>query len=96
MSIEIDSVLTEDEKKRFNPSAIEWHAESRTIFLVSARNRQVLHLSETGDVLSKHRLKKSAHPQSEGLTIMPNGDWIIADEKAGKKYGRLTRYPSVP
>jgi len=92
LSIDRDLILTSKEQRRFNPSAIEWVVKDQSIFVISARNRQVLHLNEEGDVLSKHLLDELGHPQSEGLTIMPNGDWIIADEGQGGNPGTLSRY----
>lgn len=92
LSIDRDLILTSKEQRRFNPSAIEWVVEDQTMFVISARNRQVLHLNEEGDVLSKHLLDELGHPQSEGLTIMPNGDWIIADEGQEGNPGTLSRY----
>jgi len=92
LSIDRDLILTSKEQRRFNPSAIEWVVKDQSMFVISARNRQVLHLNEEGDVLSKHLLDELGHPQSEGLTIMPNGDWIIADEGQGGNPGTLSRY----
>jgi len=92
LSLDLDLLLTQDEQKKFYPSAIEWHAKSRSIFVISARNRQVVQLSEKGELISKRTLDKTLHPQSEGLTLMPNGDWVIADEAKKRGFGTLTRY----
>jgi len=55
-----------------------------------------VHLSEAGELLSKQVLDTDIHPQSEGLTLMPNGDWIIADEGQEDNPGLLTRYRASP
>jgi len=96
LSLDRDLILTPKEQKRFNPSAIEWDAENQSIFVISARNGQVVHLSEAGELLSKHVLDTDIHPQSEGLTLMPNGDWIIADEGQEANPGLLTHYRASP
>jgi len=88
--------LTGKEQKKFKPSAIEWHEKTRSIFIVSGRNQQVLQLNKDGDFLSKKALSGAPHPQSEGLTIMPNGDWVISDEGQGLNPATLTRYKISP
>jgi len=96
LSLDRDLILTKKEQKKFKPSAIEWHKESRSIFVISGQNRRVIQLSEDGNLLSKQRLEKALHPQSEGLTIMPNGDWVVSDEGQGLNPGTLTRYLANP
>jgi uncharacterized protein YacL len=36
-------------------------------------------------------LHRKTHPQTEGITFLPDGTLVLADEGQGKK-GRLTRY----
>ncbi|MDX9758384.1 MAG: SdiA-regulated domain-containing protein [Bacteroidota bacterium] len=76
--------------KTFRPSAIAVHPIRHTYFILAARGRGIVELDQRGRVLAVQELDASRHPQPEGLTFMPNGDMIIADE--GKKEGLLTRY----
>jgi hypothetical protein len=81
-----------DLKDRFRPSAIEVHPETRRLILVSAQEEAAVELSPEGRLLGGERLHRKTHPQTEGITFLPDGALVLADEGQGKK-GRLTRYP---
>ena len=81
-----------DLKDRFRPSAIEVHPETGRLILVSAQEEAAVELSPEGRLLGGERLHRKTHPQTEGITFLPDGALVLADEGQGKK-GRLTRYP---
>jgi len=78
--------------KKFNPSAIWLDAER--IVLLSARQRKIIELSWSGELLREFKLDKSRHPQPEGL-VVANGRYIIADEGGGDG-GRVAIYNGFP
>lgn len=78
--------------KNFHPSAIEIHPESGSLILVSAREEALVELSPDGQILATEELKRKRHPQPEGLTFLPDGSFVVADEGQGGR-GTLTRYP---
>ncbi len=80
-----------DLKDLFRPSAIEVHPETGRLILVSAQEEAAVELSPEGRLLGGERLHRKTHPQTEGITFLPDGTLVLADEGQGKK-GRLTRY----
>ena len=78
--------------KNFQPSSIEIHPESGSLFLVAARQEAIVELSSEGEILATKELKKKRHPQPEGITFLPDGRLVIADEGQGGR-GALTLYP---
>lgn len=85
-----------ENRRGFAPSGIDWDSSRRRIVIVSARNRLLLELDESGRVLSQRVLEALRHPQAEGVAVMPNGALVISDE-AGDSGGpgRLTVYPTA-
>ncbi len=77
--------------KKFQPSGIEWHAESGHYLIVAARQQAIAEVSPTGEVLHVQKLDGKWHRQMEGITLAANGDLLVSDEGAGKS-ARLTRY----
>lgn len=82
-----------DERDGFAPSSIEWVPARRQLVLVSARDRRLLVLDETGRILGSHRLSADRHPQPEGVAVTPADALVIADEGERGRPGRLTVYP---
>jgi len=80
-----------DLKDVFRPSAIEVHPATRRILLVSAQDKVVLEISPDGRLLGGRKLHRKTHSQTEGITFLPDGTLLLADEGQGKR-GRLTRY----
>lgn len=78
--------------KNFHPSAIEIHPESGSLILVAAREEALVELGPNGQILATEELKRKRHPQPEGLTFLPDGSLVIADEGQGGR-GTVTRYP---
>jgi uncharacterized protein YjiK len=68
----------------FRPSAVEVDPVSGRTLILSARDGALVELDGEGALLSARALAPS-HAQAEGLTILPNGTLIIADEGAGAR-----------
>jgi len=85
-----------ENRRGFAPSSIDWDAARRRVIILSARNRLLLELDESGRVTGQRVLDPNRHPQAEGVAVMPNGAMAIADE-AGDSGGpgRLTVYPTA-
>lgn len=63
------------------------------LYIVSARDRSMLTLDRDGRLLDHRRLNPSRHPETEGITLMPDGRLVLADEGSRTRDGRLTTYP---
>jgi SdiA-regulated len=72
--------------RKFSPSGISVAGD--TINIVAARQSVLLTINRDGSLLRMMTLK--GHPQAEGITVLPDGSLVIADE--GKNGGRLSRY----
>jgi uncharacterized protein YjiK len=88
------SDLLGENRRGFAPSSIDWDSARQRIVIVSARNRLLLQLDQSGRVVAQRVLEAARHPQAEGVAVMPNGALAVADE-AGDSGGpgRLTVYP---
>ena len=82
-----------DGRDGFAPSSIEWVPARRQLVLVSARDRRLLVLDETGRILGTRGLSAARHPQPEGLAITASGALAVADEGQSGRPARLTIYP---
>lgn len=80
-------------RRQFAPSSIEWVPARRQLVVVSARDRMLLVLDETGRILGTRRLEAARHPQPEGLAVTSSDQLAIADEGQRGRPGRLTVYP---
>ena len=92
LSIPIERLLDKDAGAGFRPSGLEYDARCGQFYVVSARNHALLILNTSGELLARHRLKPNRHPQTEGITIMPDGRIVLADEGSRGRAGRLTVY----
>lgn len=81
--------------KNFHPSSIEIHPDTRSVLLIAAREEAMAELGPGGDVLATKELKRKAHPQPEGVTFLPDGRLVMADEGQGER-GTLTWYRLKP
>lgn len=79
--------------REFHPSGVEIDPETGRLVLLAARQRALAELDANGGLLASRRLGKF-HRQAEGVTIMPDGALVIADEGQGGR-ARLSRYPRV-
>ncbi len=91
-SILLNNFLTEDEARTFQPSAIERRAADGALIIVSATNAMMIEVTQAGAFVHKRSLSQSAHPQAEGVALLPSGAIVIADEGARRGPGRITVY----
>lgn len=79
---------------RFRPSSLEIDSQTGRLLLLSARDPALAELSPDGVLLSARALGE-AHTQAEGVTVLPDGAMVIADE-GGDGRALLSRYPRRP
>lgn len=91
--IPLEDLEAFDVKPSFFPSGIEVHPETGNVLIISAREEAILELSPQGSLLDAQELRRKTHPQPEGITFLPDGSLLLADEGQGHR-GRLTRYPA--
>lgn len=77
--------------RSFRPSSIEIDAGTGRIILLSANDRALAELSTEGALVAARALS-GAHPQPEGVAVLPDGALVIADE-AGSARPLISRYP---
>lgn len=80
--------------RRFQPSSVEIDARTGRIILLSANDAALAELDAGGTLLAARALGR-AHPQPEGLAILPDGSLLIADE-GGDGQARLSHYSRNP
>jgi len=95
LSIPLEGMLEKKERSDFRPSGLEYDAACQQFYIVSARNRLVLVLDAAGKLLGKRKFKSSRHPQTEGITIMPDGRLVMTDEGSRTRNARLTIYDNL-
>ena len=74
-----------------HPTGIEVLTGSGNYLLIAAKERLILELTRSGDVVAIRDLTPELHIQPEGVTMLPGGVLLIADE-GGRGRGRLTLY----
>lgn len=92
LSLPLDRLLDKDERAEFRPSGLEYNPVCQQLYVVSARNRVVLILTRSGELVGQHKLDESRHPQTEGIAVMADGRLVLADEGSRSRKGRLTIY----
>jgi uncharacterized protein YjiK len=68
--------------RAFHPSGLEIDARTGRIVLVASTEKAIVELDAGGGLLAS-RLLGAQHRQPEGVTIMPDGSLVIADEAHG-------------
>lgn len=92
LSLPLAQLFDGDEQAEFRPSGLEWEPRTGRLYIVSARNKSMLILDRAGKLLERKRLDATRHPETEGITIMPDGRLVLADEGSRTREGRLTAY----
>jgi uncharacterized protein YjiK len=92
LSVPLETLLGDDEPAKFRPSGLEWDAASGRLYIVSARSRSLLILDRAGKLIDLKHLDGARHPDTEGITLMPDGRLVLADEGSRTREGRLTVY----
>ena len=96
LNITYSTLLTADEREKFRPSAIEQRDKDGLLIILSARNRLLIAVNESGKLIYKKKLPPELHPQAEGVALLPSGDFVIADEGARRMVGTLSIYRTSP
>jgi len=89
LQIDVAPVLKAFRLPRLRPSAIE--VVGARLLILAGKERVVLETDHAGNLIAWQRLRWTRHRQAEGLTVMPDGTLVIADE--GRWLGgTLTQY----
>lgn len=91
ITVNVTPVLKAFRLPRLRPSAIE--VVGTRLLILAGKERVLLETDLTGKLIDWQRLRWPRHRQAEGLTVMPDGTLVIADE--GRWLGgTLTQYRS--
>ena len=60
-------------------------------FVLASKGGWILELDPLGALVGTARLDERLHPQAEGIAILSDGTFVIADE-GGRSAGKLTIY----
>lgn len=74
-----------EQDMKFSPSGIAVHPVTGEIYVTSSRGKMLLVLSRKGEILYLVKLKKSIHPQPEGICFDSEGTLYIANEGKNDK-----------
>ncbi|MEO0499543.1 MAG: SdiA-regulated domain-containing protein [Pseudomonadota bacterium] len=91
----VRALLSKEERRDFRPSGIEWDEPNRRLLIVSARAQLIVALGFDGSLRGRRALISGQHPQAEGITLMPDGRVVVADEGAGQGPGRITIFEGI-
>jgi uncharacterized protein YjiK len=91
LDVSLDGVIPPLEQATFHPSGFYWRHETASFLIICARNHTAIEVDEQGRLVNRTKLDKQQHPQPEGITLMPDGRLVIADEGHGGR-GRLSVY----
>lgn len=69
-----------DDKFKFSPCAIAVHPITGNIYMTSSVGKLLIIINPEGTILHIEKLKKSLHPQPEGLCFDAKGNLYIANE----------------
>lgn len=75
----------------FAPSGVEVDRETGSFFLISARQESIIEVTTSGRIISGFHLGSDRHPQAEGITLLPDGTLLLADERQRGR-AHLTAY----
>ncbi len=78
-------------KKKFKPSAIERHPQSKTYFVLAARGKLLVEIDPQGKIIDVARLPSKDHAQPEGLAFTADNEMLISNEGVGGN-ATLLRY----
>jgi len=78
LTVNVEAVLKAYRLHRLRPSAIE--VVNQRLLILAGKERVLLETDLQGALIAWRRLPWLRHRQAEGLTFMPNGTLVIADE----------------
>ena len=76
----------------FSPSAIAIHPITNQIYITSSVGKLLLITNESGKVLHIENLKKSIHPQPEGLCFDQDGNLYLSNEGKDGRPGVIYKF----
>ncbi len=78
--------------KKLSPSALAFSLTGGEIFVIAAKQNAVATFTRDGQLVRAERLPEAGdHQQVEGMAIMTDGRWVLADE-GGAGAGKLSVY----
>jgi len=80
LNVSLDGLVQPLDQANFHPSAFYWRRDRGSFMIVSAKGHSAIEIDEQGKLIDRVKLNKEDHPQSEGLTIMPDGRLVLSDE----------------
>ncbi len=90
--VPVDDIASRIDEKNFRPSGIERHPLTGHYIVVAAQQSAMAEITPDGEIVAVVDLKRGDHRQVEGITFLPDGTLILADEGGGRR-ARLTLYP---
>ena len=90
LDIRLSALVPDGSRKDFRASDLAFEPKSGNLIVLNS-NGGLLTITQTGGPVSYEWLDRKAHPQPEGLALLPDGRVAIADEGA-KREGVLTIY----
>jgi hypothetical protein len=91
LNVSLDGLVEKLDQANFRPSAFAWRRDRGTLIVVSAKGHSAIEIDQPGRLVDSFKLDKERHPQTEGLTIMPDGRLILSDE-GPPGHGKITVY----
>ncbi len=79
----------------FAPSGVEVDSETGLLLLISARQESIIEITAEGRIISGFHLGSNRHPQPEGISILPDGTLLLADERQRGR-AHITTYSRSP
>jgi len=94
LNVSLDGLVQPLDQANFHPSAFYWRRDRGSFVIVSAKGHSAIEIDEQGKLIDRVKLNKEDHPQSEGLTFMPDGRLVLSDE-GPRGRGKISIY-SLP
>jgi len=79
----------------FAPSGVEVDPETGSLILISARQESIIEITAEGRIISGFHLGSNRHHRVEGISILPDGTLLLADERWERR-AHITTYSRRP
>jgi uncharacterized protein YjiK len=93
LSLPMKDLLDKEDRSDFRPSALEWDPARQKLYVVSGRDHLLLVFDKDKHLLLQRHLDRKKHPQTEGVTVMPDGRLVLSDEGSKTRSGTVAVYP---
>ena len=91
LNVSLDGLVQPLDQANFHPSAFYWRRDRGSFLILSAKGHSAIEIDEQGRLIDRVKLNKQDHPQSEGLTMMPDGRLVLSDE-GSRGHGKISIY----